>query len=72
MPEVSGFDVVQRLQAHPEAREIPILIFTAKHLAAEDRQRLTSHVQAISLKSGSGKENLLRALEKLGKTKRET
>ena len=72
MPEVSGFDVVQRLQAHPEAREIPILIFTAKHLTAEDRQRLTSHVQAISLKSGSGKENLLQALEKLGKTKRET
>jgi len=72
MPEVSGFDVVQRLQAHPEAREIPILIFTAKHLTAEDRQRLTSHVQAISLKSGSGKENLLRALERLGKTKRET
>ena len=72
MPEVSGFDVVQRLQAHPEAREIPILIFTAKHLTAEDRQRLTSHVQAISLKSGSGKENLFRALEKLGKTKRET
>ena len=72
MPEVSGFDVVQRLQAHPEAREIPILIFTAKHLTAEDRQRLTSHVQAISLKSGSGKENLLRALEKPGKTKRET
>ncbi|MBC2695535.1 MAG: response regulator [Desulfobacteraceae bacterium] len=72
MPEVSGFDVVQRLQAHPEARKIPILIFTAKHLTAEDRQQLTSHVQAISLKSGSGKENLLRALEKFGKTKRET
>ncbi len=69
MPEVSGFDVVQQLRAHPEAMEIPVLIFTAKHLTAEDRQRLNSHIQAIASKSASGKEDLLRELERLGKRK---
>jgi hypothetical protein len=50
--------------------EIPIMIYTSKDLTAEDRQRLNSHIQAIASKSASGKEDLLRELEKLGKMKR--
>jgi len=69
MPEVSGFDVVQQLRAHPEVMEIPVLIFTAKDLTEEDRQKLEVHVQIIVSKSGSGKEDLLRELERLGKRK---
>ena len=67
MPEVSGFDVVQQLGANSEAAEIPILIFTAKDLTEDDRQKLESHVKVIASKSGSGKEDLLRVLEKLGR-----
>ena len=69
MPEVSGFDVVQQLRVHSEAMEIPILIFTAKDLTEEDRQRLEGHVKIIASKSGSGKEDLLRELERLVKRK---
>ena len=69
MPQITGFDVVQRLREHPEARDIPILIHTAKDLTREDRQQLNSHIQAITSKS-SGKEHLLGELEKLGKRKR--
>jgi len=69
MPEVNGFDVVEKLRAHSEAMDIPILIFTAKDLTEEDRQRLNSRVQAIASKSGSGKEDLLRELERLVKRK---
>jgi hypothetical protein len=47
--------------------EIPIMIYTSKDLTAEDRQRLNSHVQAIASKSASGKEDLLRELERLGR-----
>jgi CheY-like chemotaxis protein/anti-sigma regulatory factor (Ser/Thr protein kinase) len=67
MPEVTGFDVVQRLREHPRACDIPILIFTAKDITDEDRRRLNSHIQAIMPKSG--KEELLRQLEKLAKPK---
>ena len=69
MPEVSGFDVVQQLREHSEAMKIPILIFTAKDLTEEDRQRLKGHVKMIASKSGSGKEDLLRELERLVKRK---
>ena len=72
MPEVSGFDVVRHLRAHSETMDIPVLIFTAKDLTEEDRQKLESHVQAIALKSDSGKEDLLRELERLRKIRRET
>ncbi len=64
MPEVNGFEVVQQLRAHPEAREIPIMIYTGKDLTPADRQQLNSHVQAVNSKS-SGKEQLLGELEKL-------
>jgi CheY-like chemotaxis protein len=70
MPEVNGFDVVQQLRAYPEAMEIPILIYTSKDLTEEDRQRLNSHVQAIASKSASGKEDLLQALERLGRIRK--
>jgi DNA-binding response OmpR family regulator/nitrogen-specific signal transduction histidine kinase len=70
MPEVSGFDVVQQLRVHSEAMEIPILIFTAKDLTEEDRQKLGCHVQLIVSKYGSGKEDLLLEIERLGKMKR--
>ncbi|MES2460339.1 MAG: response regulator [Armatimonadota bacterium] len=62
MPEVSGFDVVQRLREHAQARDIPILIFTAKEITPEDRERLRTQVQAVISKSG--KDDLLRELQK--------
>ena len=65
MPEVTGFDVVQRLREHPSASEIPILIFTAKDITSEDRERLNSHIRTIVPKSG--KDDLLRELERLKK-----
>ncbi|MCK4640787.1 MAG: response regulator [Candidatus Marinimicrobia bacterium] len=69
MPEVSGFDVAQQLRANSEAMEIPILVYTAKDLTEEDRQKLDGNVQSIALKSGSGKEDLLKELEKVIKMK---
>ncbi len=68
MPEVNGFEVVRKLREHPETSDIPIVINTAKDLTQEDRQRLNSHVQSISLKS-FGKEELLRELERVVKKK---
>ena len=47
MPEVSGFDVVEALDADPSTRSIPIIILTAKDLTAEDKQKLNGHAKAI-------------------------
>ena len=68
MPEITGFDVVQQLRDHAEARNIPVFIYTAKDLTIEDRQRLNSHVQATVSKSMSKKE----LQEELGKLAKRT
>ncbi len=51
MPEVSGFEVVEALAAHPETAKIPILILTAKLLTEEDRHALNGRVTQIMEKS---------------------
>ncbi len=63
MPQVTGFDVVHRLREHPQAKDIPIFIFTAKDITEEERRQLNCHVRAIVPKAG--KENLLHELAKL-------
>ena len=62
MPEVSGFDVVRQLQEHPAASRIPVFIYTAKELTAEDQLYLKRTTQAVLTKSSGA--SLLRALGK--------
>ena len=63
MPEVTGFDVVRQLREDAHARDIPILILTAKDLTNDEREELNRNVQAIASKAGG--EELLRELARL-------
>jgi signal transduction histidine kinase/DNA-binding response OmpR family regulator len=63
MPKVTGFDVVRRLRDDPKAKDIPILILTAKDITEEDRRQLNNHVEAIVPKAV--RENLLREIARL-------
>lgn len=51
MPEVSGFDVAEKLKTDPQTARIPILVLTAKHLSAEDRKALNGHALRVVEKS---------------------
>ncbi|WP_431066532.1 response regulator [Methylotuvimicrobium sp.] len=51
MPGINGFDVVETLKQNPETADIPIVVVTAKTLAAEDRAVLNGNVAAIMEKS---------------------
>jgi len=42
MPDVTGFDVVHALKSDPGTTDIPILVITAKHVTALDRQVLNA------------------------------
>lgn len=64
MPEVTGFEVVQALRQHPQASQIPILIFTAKDVTAEERELLSTHARSIVSKSA--REDLLNELRRPG------
>jgi CheY-like chemotaxis protein len=52
MPEVNGFDVVAALKERAETAHIPVLVVTARHITAEDRDRLTLYGATIMQKAG--------------------
>jgi PAS domain S-box-containing protein len=65
MPEVDGFDVIQAMRSHPEWRNIPVVVVTAKELTAEERQWLSSQIQGFYQKGGLDRQNLLDEIEEL-------
>lgn len=65
MPEMDGFEVVQRLKIMPSTCDIPIFIVTAKDITVEDRLRLTGQIDRIYQKSAFTREDLVKQLKTL-------
>jgi signal transduction histidine kinase len=64
MPEVDGFQVIDRLRESPITCDIPVLVYTAKDLTTEDRERLNNrHLRSITKKQS--KTDLLSELARL-------
>ena len=59
MPEVNGFDVVAALHEDPQTASIPILVVTAKHITAEDRDRLNGYVMTIMEKANFDRDRFI-------------
>ena len=47
MPEMDGFEVVERLRQDERWKSIPILVVAAKALTNDDRQRLSGYVEQV-------------------------
>ena len=58
MPDISGFEVLDRLKADPEMRPIPVAIVTSLVLSEADRQRLASQTFAILSKSELSRDRI--------------
>jgi len=69
MPEVDGFEVVQRLRADPETSEIPIVVLTSKTMDAEDKRRLNGHISYLAQKSEFDRRTLLRLVDRFGRAR---
>jgi CheY-like chemotaxis protein len=65
IPEFSGSQVVAQLRADPRTKRIPVMIHTGIALEEDERQRLASQVQSITMKNE--REVLLAELERLEK-----
>jgi CheY-like chemotaxis protein/predicted nucleic acid-binding Zn-ribbon protein len=65
MPDVDGFEVVSRLREDPAGSQIPILIYTAKNISSEDRERLQGNIQSIIQKGDFGKDRFLEMINNL-------
>jgi signal transduction histidine kinase/CheY-like chemotaxis protein len=70
MPSMSAFDVLDELKRDPSTRNIPVVIYTSKNLAEEERTRLESEASAILPKQSLSREiaiaRIREALEKAG------
>ena len=64
MPEISGFDVIEKLRTHPTAKSIPIIICSAKEITPADKKVLNGNILAIVQKGTHTKEDLLAAIKK--------
>jgi PAS domain S-box-containing protein len=68
MPEMDGFQFIDRLRQHKSWRDIPIVVVTAKDLTKEDRLRLNGYVQEIIRKDACPRHELLAEVRELVKS----
>ena len=64
MPEVSGFEVLERLRNWHDTKDIPVIIYTAKDITSEDRARLGNEISKV-VKKGFIMECLLEEVRKV-------
>ena len=59
LPDMSGFELLELLQAQPDLRHIPVVVFTGKELSDEEEARLRQVAKSIVLKDVQSPERLL-------------
>ena len=59
LPDMSGFDVLERLRENERARDVPVVVFTGRELSAEEDARLHSMARSIVVKGVESPERLL-------------
>ncbi|MFN0151063.1 MAG: response regulator [bacterium] len=62
MPNMDGFEFLAHLRKESGWRSIPVIVITAKELAADDRARLEGSVKQIIAKGSYDREELLRQI----------
>jgi signal transduction histidine kinase/CheY-like chemotaxis protein len=65
MPEMDGFEVIQKVKANASWRNIPIIVVTAKDLSEADWEFLRQRVDRIMQKSGLSEQNLMNEVQGL-------
>ena len=68
MPEMDGFQFIDRVRQHENWRTIPIVVVTAKDLTKEDRLRLNGYVLEIIRKDACPRDELLAEVSELVKS----
>ena len=64
MPEVSGFELVDRLAADPATRDVPVIVLTALDLSEVQRERLAQRVLLTARKGDVTSAEVLVAVER--------
>jgi signal transduction histidine kinase/CheY-like chemotaxis protein len=59
MPEIDGFGFLEALRHHPQWRDIPVIVVTAKDLTEDDHRRLNGSVAHILQKDAPTRDEML-------------
>jgi CheY-like chemotaxis protein len=59
LPDMSGFDLLEKIQAEPALHNIPVVVFTGKDLTPSEETRLNRTAKSIVLKDVRSPERLL-------------
>ncbi len=59
LPDMSGFELLDQIQTHPELKDLPIVVFTGKELTADESQRLKKAAKSVIVKGVESPERLL-------------
>ncbi|MFL6581221.1 MAG: HAMP domain-containing protein [Burkholderiales bacterium] len=58
LPDMTGFDLLERIQAEPALAQIPIVVFTGKDLSPDEEKQLKTVAKSIVLKDVQSPERL--------------
>jgi CheY-like chemotaxis protein/signal transduction histidine kinase/HAMP domain-containing protein len=59
LPDMSGFEILERLRDHPRSNDLPVVVFTGKELSPEEDARLHSLARSVVVKGVESPERLL-------------
>jgi CheY-like chemotaxis protein/HAMP domain-containing protein len=59
LPDMTGFELLEQLQAQADLRHIPVVVFTGKELSPDEEARLRQAAKSIVLKDVQSPERLL-------------
>ena len=59
MPGLNGFEVLDNLEKAPVTKQPPVIIFTLKHITADERKRLKGRIARLAQKEGYNPKRLV-------------
>ena len=59
LPDMTGFDILERMRDIPEAIDLPVVVFTGKELSPEEDARLHTLARSVVVKGVESPERLL-------------
>jgi CheY-like chemotaxis protein len=65
LPDMTGFEMLDRLQAEPRTQDIPVILYTAQPLNAEMRRQLAAREVALLEKDALTDDKVLACLASL-------
>jgi CheY-like chemotaxis protein len=59
LPDISGFEVLERIRDEPSLRELPVVVFTGKELSPDEDARLKALARSVVVKGVESPDRLL-------------